>query len=113
MQWFIQVPRLCWFTPMVHRERDKVLTFRPGSDIAIANAIANYLIVNDKYDHDFVADHVQFKQGTENIGNATDDGYSSVWKTFMKPTTAEAMHRRALGSMLLESRPAFRFGPWA
>ncbi len=20
MQWFIQVPRLCWFTPMVHRE---------------------------------------------------------------------------------------------
>lgn len=54
---------------------DKVLTFRPGSDIAIANAIANYLIVNDKYDHDFVADHVQFKQGTENIGNATDDGY--------------------------------------
>ena len=33
---------------------------------------------------------------------------SSVWKTFMKPTTAEAMHRRALGSMLLESRPAFQ-----
>ena len=26
----------------------------------------------------------------------------------MKPTTAEAMHRRALGSMLLESRPAFQ-----
>ena len=72
---------------------DKVLTFRPGSDIAIANAIANYLIVNDKYDHDFVADHVQFKQGTENIGNATDDGYdaSDVGKTVdaVSPITFE------------------------
>lgn len=54
---------------------DKVLTFRPGSDIAIANAIANYLIQNDLYDKEFVEAHVQFKQGTENIGNATDDGY--------------------------------------
>ena len=26
----------------------------------------------------------------------------------MKPTTALAMHRRALGSMLLESSPAFQ-----
>lgn len=55
----------------------KVLMFSPGSDLAIANAIANYLIQNDLYDHDFVADHLQFKQGTENIGNATDDGYDA------------------------------------
>ena len=27
--------------------------------------------------HAFVADHLQFKQGTENIGNATDDGYDA------------------------------------
>ena len=56
---------------------DKVLTFRPGSDIAIANAIANYLVENDLYDKAFVADHLQFKQGTENIGNAFEDGYDA------------------------------------
>ncbi len=30
----------------------------------------------------------------------------------MKPTTALAMQRRALGSMLLESRPAFQNFAW-
>ena len=32
---------------------DKVLMFRPGTDIAIANAIANYLIQNNLYDKAF------------------------------------------------------------
>ncbi|NPD30398.1 molybdopterin-dependent oxidoreductase [Eggerthellaceae bacterium zg-1084] len=53
----------------------KVLVFKPGSDLAIANAIANYLVQNELYDHAFVAEHLQFKQGTENIGNATEDSY--------------------------------------
>lgn len=56
---------------------DKVLQFAPGSDIAIANAIANYLIQNNLYDREFVADHIQFKQGAENIGNAFEDGYDA------------------------------------
>ena len=56
---------------------DKVLMFKPGADIAIANAIANYLVTNDLYDKAFVADHLQFKQGTENIGNAFEDGYDA------------------------------------
>ncbi len=62
---------------------DKVLMFRPGTDIAIANAIANYLIQNNLYDKAFVEDHIQFKQGTENIGNSFEDGYdaSDVGKT--------------------------------
>lgn len=30
---------------------------------------------NKKYDADFVRDHLQFKMGTENIGNAYEDGY--------------------------------------
>lgn len=54
---------------------DKVLMFKPGTDLAIANCVANYLIQNDKYDHQFVADHLQFKMGTENIGNAYEDTY--------------------------------------
>jgi len=56
---------------------DKVLTFKPGADIAIANAIACYLVENDLYDKAFVADHLQFKQGTEDIGNAFEDGYDA------------------------------------
>ena len=45
--------------------------------------IANYLVQNKLYDEAFVNDHLQFKQGTENIGNATNDGYdaSDVGKT--------------------------------
>ena len=56
----------------------KVLVFKPGSDIAIANAIANYLVQNNLYDKSFVADHLQFKQGTENIGNAFADDYDAT-----------------------------------
>lgn len=54
---------------------DKVMIFEPGSDIAIANAIANYIIVNKLYDEAFINDHVQFKQGTENLGNSFEDTY--------------------------------------
>ncbi|ANE23239.1 molybdopterin oxidoreductase [Denitrobacterium detoxificans] len=54
---------------------DRVIMFGNNGDLAITNCIAHYLIENDTYDHDFVADHLQFKQGTENIGNANYDGY--------------------------------------
>lgn len=56
---------------------DKVLVFKPGSDLAIANCIANYLVQNKLYDADFVAAHLQFKQGEENIGNAVEDTYDA------------------------------------
>ena len=56
---------------------DKLLLFKPNTDLAIANCIANYLVQEKKYDEAFVAEHLQFKQGTENIGNATDDGYDA------------------------------------
>lgn len=56
---------------------DKVLQFRPGTDLAIANCLANYLIEHDRYDHAFVRDHLQFKMGAENIGNAYEDGYDA------------------------------------
>lgn len=62
---------------------ERVMVFNPGSDLAIANCIANYLIENELYDKAFVADHLQFKAGTEDIGNAYEDGYdaSDVGKT--------------------------------
>ncbi len=40
---------------------DHYLNFRPQSDLAIANCIANYLLENDKYDKKFVKDHCNFR----------------------------------------------------
>lgn len=40
---------------------DHYMNFRPQTDLAIANCIANYLIENDKYDHDFVKKHCNFR----------------------------------------------------
>lgn len=54
---------------------DKTLVFRPQTDLAIANAIANYLVQNDKFDKKFVEAHVQFKAGTENLGHSFKDDY--------------------------------------
>lgn len=59
---------------------DKVIVFHPGSDVAIANYIANYLVQNGGVDEQFVADHLQFKHGTEDLGNAFEDGYDATDK---------------------------------
>ena len=67
---------------------DKTLIFRPGSDLAIANCIANYLVSNKLYDEQFVNDHCQFKAGTENIGNAYADDYD----TTEPGSTVDAVH---------------------
>lgn len=57
---------------------DEVLIFRPQSDLAIANSIANYLIQNELYDKKFVDEHLQFKAGTENLGHTYDDNYEAT-----------------------------------
>ncbi|MDR2587526.1 MAG: molybdopterin-dependent oxidoreductase, partial [Coriobacteriales bacterium] len=54
---------------------DRALVFRPGTDLAIANCLANYLVSNKLYDEAFVNDHLQFKAGQEDLGNAYEDGY--------------------------------------
>ena len=56
---------------------DKVILFGNNGDLAITNCIAHYLIENGTYDADMVRDHLQFKSGTENIGNANYDGYDA------------------------------------
>lgn len=57
---------------------DKLLLFRPQTDLAIANAIINYLITNELYDKKFVETHCQFKAGTENLGHSLKDDYDVV-----------------------------------
>ena len=54
---------------------DRVMTFGNNGDLAITNCIAHYLIENNTYNADWVRDHLQFKSGTENIGNSNFDGY--------------------------------------
>ncbi len=47
---------------------DQKLTFTPQSDLAILNYIANYIIQNDKVNHDFVKKHTNFFKGNDDIG---------------------------------------------
>lgn len=42
--------------------------FKPQSDLAIANFIANYIIQNKKVNWDFVNKHVNFRRGNTDIG---------------------------------------------
>ena len=62
-------------TTQTSKSADKVLIMAPGSDNAIACAIAKYLIDNNAVDQEFIAAHLIFKQGTENLGNNFDDTY--------------------------------------
>jgi nitrate reductase NapA len=65
---------------------DSAMTFKPQSDLAILNFVANYIIQNNKVDKAFVEKCVNFKKGVTDIGyglrpkhpleaNATANGY--------------------------------------
>jgi len=47
---------------------DIPMVFTPQTDLAILNFIANYIIQNDKVNHDFVGKHVNFRLGNDDIG---------------------------------------------
>ncbi len=47
---------------------DLPVVFTPQTDLAILNYIANYIIQNDKVNHEFVNRHVNFKLGNPDIG---------------------------------------------
>ncbi len=47
---------------------DIPMVFTPQTDLAILNFIANYIIQNDKVNHDFVSKHVNFRRGNDDIG---------------------------------------------
>ncbi|HDY8017910.1 TPA: periplasmic nitrate reductase subunit alpha [Vibrio vulnificus] len=52
---------------------DSGYIFKPQSDLAIANFIANYIIQNDAVNWDFVNKHTNFKQATTDIGYGLRD----------------------------------------
>jgi nitrate reductase NapA len=57
------------------RFAEKEILFKPQSDLAIANGIANLLIKNNKINGDFVKNHTLFKKGKENIGYGLEDKF--------------------------------------
>ena len=44
------------------------MVFKPGTDLAILNYIANYIIQKGKVNEDFVAEHINFRIGNQDIG---------------------------------------------
>ncbi len=65
---------------------DELMLFKPGSDLAILNAVANYIIQNNGVDQEFVKAHCNFKTGTEfgteptNMKDAWEDGFDATPK---------------------------------
>ncbi|MDR0777305.1 MAG: nitrate reductase catalytic subunit NapA [Azonexus sp.] len=64
----VRIHVLSTFTHRSCELADSELIFKPNSDLAILNYIANYLIQNGAVNKDFVAKHVRFKKGVTDIG---------------------------------------------
>ncbi|SEA53518.1 periplasmic nitrate reductase subunit alpha [Variovorax sp. YR216] len=63
-----KVAVLSTFTHRSFDLADLPIIFKPQTDLAIMNYIANYLIRNNKVNQDFVNKHTVFKQGVTDIG---------------------------------------------
>jgi len=63
-----EVHVLSTFENRCYELADNALTFKPQTDLAILNYIANYIIENDKVNWDFVNAHTTFNQTAEDIG---------------------------------------------
>ena len=64
----VKVAVLSTFEHRSYELADIELTFKPQTDLAILNYIANYIITNNKVNKDFVSKHVNFKLGNPDIG---------------------------------------------
>ncbi len=64
----VRIHVLSTFTHRSCELADSELIFKPNSDLAILNYIANYIIQNNAVNKDFVAKHVKFKKGVTDIG---------------------------------------------
>ena len=82
---------------------DKEIIFKPQSDLAIANGIANILIEEDWLDWDFINEHLIFKLGKEKIGYGLEDKFKfkekasladfNEFKQFVSKYTPEYVER--------------------
>jgi nitrate reductase (cytochrome) len=72
---------------------DIPLVFKPQTDLAILNYIANYIIQNGKVNQDFVAKHINFRRGNADIGYGLrpDDPREKKAKNAAKADDSEPM----------------------
>src|SRR6187402_869495 len=104
----VKVAVLSVFEHRCYDLADVPIIFKPQTDLAMLNYIANYIIENNKVNADFVAKHVTFKAGTPDIGyglrpehplekkaknagkaNQMDPMTFEQFKAFVKPYTAD------------------------
>ena len=104
----VKVAVLSVFEHRCYDLADIPVIFKPHSDLAILNYIANYIIQNKKVNTDFVGKHCTFKRGTEDIGyglrpdhplekkaknaakaNAMTPMTFEAFRDYVKPYTAE------------------------
>ncbi len=64
----VRISVLSTFTHRSCELADSELIFKPQSDLAILNYIANYIIQNNAVNKDFVSKHVKFAKGVTDIG---------------------------------------------
>ena len=64
----VKVAVLSTFEHRSYDLADITLTFKPQTDLAILNYIANYIIQSGKVNQDFVSKHINFKRGATDIG---------------------------------------------
>ncbi|RTZ58399.1 MAG: periplasmic nitrate reductase subunit alpha [Gammaproteobacteria bacterium] len=64
----VQVAVLSTYTHRSFDLADIPIIFKPQTDLAILNYIANYIIENDAVNKDFVASKVKFRKGNDDIG---------------------------------------------
>jgi nitrate reductase NapA len=55
---------------------DREVIFKPQSDLAIANGIANLLVQRGAVNNEFIQNHVMFKAGKKNIGYGLEDKFT-------------------------------------
>jgi len=64
----VKVAVLSTFENRCFELADLPIVFKPQTDLVILNYIANYIIQNDRVNHDFVKQHVNFRIGNADIG---------------------------------------------
>ena len=82
----VKVAVLSVYEHRSHDLSDLTLTFRPQTDLAMLNYIANYIIQNDKVDKAFLDRHARFVIGNTDIGYGLRPGASAAAEGEELPT---------------------------
>lgn len=113
----VKIHVLSTFTHRSCELADNELIFKPQSDLAILNYIANYIIQNGAVNQDFVKNHVKFKKGVTDIGyglrpNHPWNRLPATTATRARTASPRATPTRPPTSPSTSSRPLSPSTPW-